>query len=170
MESILISIVSLALIVFSTVTMTFSTLQAANRLSDAWKVMVTQSRSMARTEISSTPPGAYSGGPVYLSIENRGQVNLADFPRWDFIVQYRSGESLYLTYSPAYPPAAGQWALEGIYITGGRPEVFDPDILNPGELMAVALNVSPEIALDETVRIIAGTPNGVTAQRYLTRG
>jgi len=47
--------------------------------------------------------------------------------------------------------------------------VFDLNILNPGEQMTVSINPSQELGFGETARIIFSTPNGVTAQGYITR-
>jgi hypothetical protein len=49
------------------------------------------------------------------------------------------------------------------------PEVFDPNILDPGEVMIVTINPEREIGTGETARIVISTPNGVTSQCFVTR-
>jgi len=169
METILVSLVCMALIVISTVTLTVSTFQSASRLADSWQTMEQTSSNLARTEISAVAPADYAGGILDFTVQKGGQINLADFPGWDVIVRYQSGDVQYLTYSATYPPAANQWTVKGIYMLDGNPEVFDPDILDPGEMMTVSANLSPEISQGETAAVTVSTPNGVTAQCYVTR-
>jgi hypothetical protein len=164
METVLISFVSMALIIISTVTMTVSTFQSANKMADSWKVMEEQASIIMRTEITALPPAEYEGGVINLTVRNAGHVDLSDFSRWDVIFQYQSGSASYLTYAAAYPPGGNQWAVNGIYISEGVPEVFEPAILNPGELMMVSVNPSPGIGEGEAGRITLSTPSGVTAQ------
>ena len=169
METIIVSVVSMALIIVSTLTVTVSTLQSANRLADAWKSMEQRSSNMSQTGIRAAAPDNYQGGLIDLTVENEGNVNLNDFPSWDVILQYQPGAASYLTYAATYPPAPGQWAVDGIFVAGGSPEVFDPNILNPAEWMRVSINPSPEVGVGEMARIIVSTPNGVTSQCYVTR-
>jgi hypothetical protein len=169
METILISLVCLALIVMSTVTMTISLFQSENGLVNSWKIAEAQASSMRQTEIAASAPQDYQGGAIDLEIENEGHVDLSDFPKWDVIVQYESGTIRYLTYTASYPPGNNQWTVKGIYVSDGSPEVFDQNILNPGESMIATINLSPEIGQGEMVRVTVCTPNGITSQCYVTR-
>ncbi|OGO36383.1 MAG: hypothetical protein A2147_03245 [Chloroflexi bacterium RBG_16_57_8] len=169
METIIVSIVSMALIIVSTLTVTVSTFQSANRLADAWKNMEERSGVVRQTDINTLAPEDYQGGQIILTVQNEGNVNLNDFSSWDVIVQYQSGGSVYVAFTTSYPPEVGRWAVEGIYVAGGSPEVFDPGILNPGERMTVSISPTPEIGPGEMARIIVSTPGGVTSQCYVTR-
>lgn len=164
MDTILVAVVIMALVIISGLIITVSVFQSANDLADSWKDMEAQSVSIKETAISAT--GNYSGG-LTIEIQNEGSTNLYDYDNWDFIIQRQSGDASHLSYSGTYPPGSGNWAIEGIYIDGGTPEVFDPDILNPGEVMAVSANQG--IDDGETVRLIISTPNGVTSQCFVTR-
>lgn len=171
METALISLVSVALVIIGTVTMTLSAFQAVTKVSDSIKDMEQEAGQRRRTEIVSVPPAGYTGGPIDMSVRNDGQTDLFSFASWDVIALYQSGGSQYLAYSASYPPGNNQWALEGIYLTDNtsRPEVFDPNILNPGETMKLRVTLSPEIGAGETGRITVSTPNGVTSQCLVTR-
>jgi len=164
METLLITLVSMALIIFSTVTMTVSIFQSANRMADSWKMMEKQSGIIRRTEITTLPPQDYQGGAIDLTVQNAGQIDLAEFSRWDVIFQYQSGIACYVTYAAAYPPGGNQWAVKGIYFSEGVPEVFQPNILNPGENMVVSVNLNPGIGEGEAGRVTISTPGGVTSQ------
>jgi hypothetical protein len=168
MESIMISIVSLALIIISTVTMTMNTLSSATRLSESWKDMQARAVLLQRTAIVSVPPATYAGGSIPLTVKNEGQVNVSDFARWDVIVEDLVHGTRYLTYSSTYPPGDNQWAIQGMFISGTVPEAFDLGVLNPGEQMAIALAPNPEAPSDQPVKITVATGDGVTTQCFIT--
>lgn len=168
METALVSLVSIALVIISTLTMTMSYLQSASTMADSWKQMEQQVGSIIRTEIVATPPVSYGGGVVNLTVANEGQINLGDFPYWDVIVQYQNGQVNYIAYTE-YPPGSNQWAVEGIYQSDNVTELFDLNLLNPGEEMIVAINLNPEIGEGTTGKITIATPNGVTSQCLVSR-
>ena len=169
METILVSIVCMALIVVSTVTMTASTFQSANKLAESWKAMERLTSDIRRTEIDVIPPVDYHGGIMDLTVVNEGQVNLQDFANWDVIVQYPSGAGQYLAFAHDWPPGELDWAIRAIYTSDGDAEVFDPGILNPGEKAVVSLNLIPELAAGETCKLTVATGNGVISQCQVHR-
>jgi len=126
--------------------------------------MEEQAGSIRRTEIA-VVSGNYTGGDIYLTVNNEGQTNLAEFAKWDVIAQYE-GTSRYIDYTTDNPPGNNRWTVEGIYLPDGDPEVLDPNILNPGEKMQVVVDLDPEII--NYGRITLSTPNGVTSE-YLVR-
>ena len=100
METILVSLVSLALIIISCMTMAINTLQSTNKIAESWKQMTAQSSDINRTDIVALPPPNYTGGAINLTVENEGQTNLSDFSKWDVIVQYQTGNvSLFSIYN-----------------------------------------------------------------------
>ncbi len=169
MDTILVSVVALALIIMSTLTVTVSTFHAANSLTDAWKDMEVQASETRRTEIKAVAADDYDGGTIELSVQNQGNTDLSNYARWDVIIQYQSGGTSHLTYAEESPPEPGEWAVDGIFMTDGSPEVFGLNILNPSEAMTVVVNPETEISAGETVRIVISTPNGVTSQCLVTR-
>ena len=168
MESILVCLVSVAVMIVSVVTMTMNSVQSAAKLSDTWKVMQERANNIRRTEIISIPPLNYYGGNLELTVKNAGQVNITDFARWDVIVEKQGAGAGSLNYSLTYPPAENQWAVKAIYISDNVPEVFDPNVLNPGEEAVVGIYPGGALAAGETLRITLATVDGVTAQCYVT--
>jgi len=168
METILVSLISMALIVVSTLGVTLSTLKSANKMADAWQAMEQRSSSMVRTEISAAGPANYQGGIINVTVQNIGQVSLQEFASWDVILQYQSGSAVYLTYSATSTPGFGQWTMNGIFVAGGAPAAFDPGILDPGEYMTVSVNPSSPIPAKQMAKLTISTPNGVTTQCYIT--
>jgi len=169
METIFVSIVSVALILISSITMTASSIRSTNKLADSIKQMEARTLEIRRTDISAVPPAAYTGGSINLTVVNEGQISFADFSHWDVIIQFQHGDVVYLPYAETNPPGNNRWAVAGIYRSGGLPEVFDAGILDPGEQMTLSIVVDPEMETDETCRITVSTHNGIQAQVQITR-
>jgi len=169
METILVSAVSVALVVLSTLTLTFNAFHSTNMLADGVKNMEANSNSIRQTEIRVLDLNDYQGGEIDLWVENEGKININDYPSWDVIIQYQSGNAYYLSHTEAYPPGLGQWTVNGIFVTETTPEVFDPNILNPGEMMIVSINPVTELGVGEMAKVLVSTPNGVTSQCFVTR-
>jgi hypothetical protein len=168
MESILVSLVSVALMIVTVVTMTMHSVQSAAKLSDTWKAMQERTSAIQRTNIVSVPPENYIGGEIELVVKNTGQTNISDFVHWDVIVEKQGSSAGDLAYSSSYPPEAEQWAVKGIYISDSVPEVFDPNVLNPGEQAVMAINPGGTMNPGETLKITLSTSDGVTSQCYVT--
>ncbi len=171
MESALISLVSVALVIIAMVTMTMSFFQSANTISDSWRQMEQQAGNIRRTEINAASP-SYQAATFDLWVTNDGHTNLVEFPKWDIIAQYQSGGidyQAYIDYTTSSNPGNNEWTVEGIYLSDNITEVFDPNILNPGEKMKVTIKLSPALGQGDTGRITVSTPNGVTSQCLLTR-
>ena len=168
MESILISFVTLVLIIVSTVTLTMNTVNSSAKLTDSWKAMQEKANTIRRTEIVSCPPESYAGGIIDLVVNNNGQVNISDFAHWDVIVESQDGGADSMEYSANYPPENNQWAIKGIFISENVTEVFDLNILNPGEQMVIGINPSGMIDVGKTIKITLSTSEGVTSQCFVT--
>lgn len=138
----MVSLVSTALVIISAVTMIMSIFSSTNAMADSWKQMEQQASGIRRTEITAIAPVNYAGGLINLTIRNDGQTNLDDFPRWDIIAQRENGNGSYIVYTDSLAPGSNQWAVEGIFLSDNRPEIFDPNILNPGEQMQVLINLT----------------------------
>jgi hypothetical protein len=61
--------------------------------------------------------------------------------------------------------------VEGLYLDAseGTEEVFDPDILNPGEEVVIQIWVSPPVGSPTTNLATVATPNGISASTAFTR-
>ena len=171
METALFSLISAALVIIATVTMMMSAFHSASTVSDSWKLMEQQAENIRRTEISAVPPENYNGGIINLMVRNEGQTDLGNFSHWDIIAQYQNGGIYYIDYTDNASPGSNQWAVEGIYLTDNTTvaEVFDANILNPGETMKLYINLDPEIGAGKTGRLTASTFNGITSQCLVSK-
>jgi len=166
MDTIVVAIIVLVLIIMSALTMMIVVFQSANDLADSWKDMEAQSISISDTRISVS--GNYSNGSlIHIAVYNEGSTNLHDYSRWDVIIQHQSGGASHLLYIGAGSPQPGEWGFSGIVMADESPEVFDPGILNPGEIMNITARPKVDLT-DETARVIVSTPNGVTSQCFVT--
>jgi len=170
MESTIVSIVCAGIIIIAVVTMTMTGFQSASTLSDSWKDMEQLASEIRRTDITSFPPDNYGGGAFDVIVINDGQTDLSDFSSWDVIAQYQDGGSSYIDYTPNSSPSGNEWCVEGIYQSDNTTdEVFNPNILNPGEHLKVRMDLDPDISEGQTGRITISTPTGITAQCQVTR-
>ena len=172
METALISLICVAIIIMGTVTTVMSSFQAASTVTESLKEMEMQAEDVRRTEIDVLDNNDVGDGDIYITVENEGQTNLAQFSKWDVIAMYQDGGtdySTYLEYTTDNPPGNNRWTVEGIYLPNDDPEAWDPDILNPGEKVKLLIDLNPLMAKKTYGRITASTPNGVTSQAVIYR-
>lgn len=124
----------------------------------------------ARTDLSPVGAQTISGGSVVeITLRNEGDTKLADFDQWDVILQYYDSGGHY--YTEWYPFGSGQneWDVWDIFLEAPTVhEVFDVDILNPGEEMGIWVSVSPQVGAGTTNLATVATPNGITASTVFT--
>jgi len=168
METALISLVCVAILVVGISTMVMSSFNAASTVADSLKGMEEQASEIRRTEIGAADNPGIGAGDFYITVENDGETNLSQFSRWDVIVRYLGDDVVdyikYLEYTTDNPPGDDRWTVDGIYLPNGEPEVWDPNILNPGEKMELLIDLNPIIDKGTTGRITISTPNGVVSQ------
>ena len=147
----------------------FTSFRAATKVSDSLKQWEAQDSIIRRTDISAT--GSYSNGLLTLWVKNSGQVNLEDFPKWDVIAEWTGDDTTHLCYltSATSGPGDNEWMVQGIFLPDEtNPEVMDPNILNPQEVMKITIKLSPDMVINTTARITISTPNGITSQCLIT--
>jgi hypothetical protein len=83
------------------------------------------------------------------------------------LVQYYDASGGYhvsqLSYSENSSPADGKWTVVNIYTDEslGQSEIFEPGILNPGEVMLMRLGLAPLPGASTTNLVTVSTANGV---------
>ncbi len=161
----------------SVITLTSSSLSSATEVSIAWETMTQRTEDRKRTELALIEADISGGGTnIDISVRNTGQTYLADYSKWDVIIRYfatggnADPQLEWLTYTSG-APADGQWTVEGIYTdaTALTPEVFEPNVFNPGEEMIVRLNITPAIPAGTDNLATLGVANGTTLSAPFSR-
>ena len=128
-----------------------------------------------RTELSPISANTtITGNIIYVTLENSGQTKLADFNKWDVIVQYYDTDINYYTKWLPYTdgtPGNNEWTKEGIYLDTDNEtaEVFEPAILNPGEKIQIEAKLNPYVGESTTNLVVISTPNGIPASISFSR-
>jgi hypothetical protein len=99
------------------------------------------------------------GNTVWVTVTNDGDIKLTDMQQWDVILQYTGTDDGLYTKWYTY---SSEWS-ETIS------DVFEPDILNPGEQMAIQIAVSPSVKTSTSNLALIVTPNGISATAVFTR-
>lgn len=168
METAIVSLICVALMILGGMTMANNLLSTADTTTAGLEEMNETAGEIMRTELSILSTD-HSGNTLEVILENSGQTKIADFSRWDFIVQYEDNQNEYQVVRINYdedgaPPANDTWVEEGIYLdaAGAQDEVFEPGILNPGEeIILQAKIVTPPVGGGTTNLVVVSTPNGI---------
>ena len=163
METIFVSLIAIVMLVLSTLFFVSTSMNSAEKISDSLKSMDSQSSSIQLTAIDASFI-AVQDNLIAISVTNIGQTNIIDFNQWDVLIQAQNGTSSRLTGAASLQPASNQWAVERICLLNGNPEIFDPNILNPDEMIVLFLNPGTPLKPGEAARITIATTNGVTSQ------
>jgi hypothetical protein len=168
METVLVSLFTVVMLIVSTLVMVVTSLGAVNKISDSFQGMEKQASVIQLTAID-VQFREMRGDIMVLAVDNLGQTNLESYKDWNVLVQLPSGQTTYLLYSDSVESLAdNHWAVEGLWMQDGVPEVFDVKILNPDENMTLLLRVVPPLESLQSARIIVATTNGITAQCQVT--
>lgn len=169
METVIPAAIIIGLLLLAMLTMTEQALFAQEIAAESWREMEERQGEWNRTSIlpvSAETETDLVGSTITITISNDGDTKLTNFEQWDVIVQYDStgnGDYDVMEWlSCGNEPLYNEWRVSEIL-----PDAFDPDILNPGEEIAIKLRVSPPVTITGTA--IIATPNGVTASTVFTR-
>jgi hypothetical protein len=181
MESALSSIILFTVGIFAALTISHTFLETQDVLWVSEQTREEEILERERTDLEITGAETQSSGSIVrVTLRNSGQVKLADFDRWDVVVQYYTPPLLeddpniyevdWLPYT-AGSPNNMEWTVSGIYVdaTTLTPEVFEPGILNPDEEMVIQARVAPSVAMTTTNMITINTMNGITASSHFIR-
>src|SRR5687768_2118190 len=89
MESALSSLIIFTVALFAAVTLSFTYLETQDSLWTAEQVRQEERLERERTEIDITEAETQGNGSIVrVKVRNSGQIKLADFDRWDVVVEY----------------------------------------------------------------------------------
>jgi hypothetical protein len=160
MENLFITIVCIALILLATVSYASSALSSADAITNSFKNAAERVRVIGRTDITATGATTVNGSEAEVTLRNSGNTDLRNFNKWDVIVKYQNGATVWIPHSASAVPG---WSENGIFLNGS-PEIFEPGIVNPTETLIIKVRLSPSVAENTTNLAVISTDSGVNAQ------
>jgi len=173
METLIVSIICIALVVFGGMTMSNGFMTSVDASTAGLEQAGNRNETIMRTELTSisTNLTLVSGpSPLEIVLENTGQTKMADFEKWDIIVQYYDGSGAYHVAWLPHSAAGGgtnEWGVNWIYLNG-QPEQFEPNVLNPGEQIMIATQLDPAVGAGTTNMVVVSSSSGVTSSTYFS--
>lgn len=181
MESAIASIILFSVGIFAAMTISQTFLETQDSIWASEQIRQEETLERDRTDIAIIDAETQGAGSIVrVKIRNSGKVKLADFDRWDVVVQYYS-DPIFFEDPNIYnvdwlPYTAGslgdmQWIVSGIYVDAASltPEVFEPGILNPDEEMVIQARLAPTVAMTTTNMITINTHNGISSSSHFIR-
>lgn len=168
MDTIVVSIVCIALVIFGGMTMAQGFFASVDSSTLGWDTMEARDENIMRTELAVVSTTMSTASRLEVTLKNDGQTKLNDFADWDVIVQYyNDGGEYYVKWLPytSGTLSGNQWTVKGIYQDAGSAtvEAFETGILNPGEEMVVWAELSPAVGTGTTNLVVTSTKNGISA-------
>ena len=168
METVIVSIICIALLVIGGMTMSQGFLSSVDTTTLGLETVSERDEGIMRTDLSTLSATLPATNRVEVALRNSGQTKLSDFARWDVIVQYYdSGGTYYVKWLPYIEgtPGDNEWRKKGIYLNSENltAEVFEPGILNPGEELVIEAKLNPPVGVGTTNLVVTSTPSGIPA-------
>ncbi len=174
METAIVSIICIALLIFGGMAMSNGFMTSVDASTAGLEEMGARNDAIMRTELApvsaSTTVAAGTPDPLEIIMENTGQTKMADFDKWDIIVQYLdAGGTYHVEWLPHVEGTTDtyEWDVGWIRMNG-QAEVFEPNVLNPGEQIMIKTWLDPSLKEGETGMVVVSTPSGVTCSTYFT--
>lgn len=170
METVIVSIICIALIVFGGMTMSQGFMTSVDASTTGLGEIGQRDETIMRTELTAVSASLPAANTLEMILENSGQVKLANFDKWDIIVQYYDGSGDYHVIWLPFTEAAlanNEWDIAWLRLDGAA-EVFEPNVLNPKEQMMIRAQLDPAVGANTTNMVVAATPSGITASAYFS--
>jgi len=175
MSNAIVALVVIALMMTAVLTWSQTAYTSFDSVSQSLKQTVETTQEVARTDITAIR-AQRNGSFVEVYVLNSGKVHLAQFANWDVVIQYYDAGKTYhisrLSYTSNSNPGDNQWTVAQIYSDSslGPKEVYEPGILNPGEVVFIKARMSPAVGSKTTNMATVATANGVAASAQFTTG
>ena len=170
METAIVSIICIALIAFGGMTMSRGFMTSVDSSTTGLETAGERNETIMRTELTPFSTSMSAGNTLDIILENSGQTRLADFEKWDVIIQYYDDTGIYhVVWLPYTEDTLGdnEWEVNWIRING-IDEVYEPGILNPKEQIKIRAQLNPAPGASTTNMAVVATPNGITASTYFS--
>jgi len=147
METVIVSLICIALVVFGGMAMSQGFMTSVDTSTTGLGEIGQRDEAIIRTELSTVSTSLPSANTLEVILENTGQVKLANFDKWDIIVQYYDGTGSYYTEWLPYTEAS----------------LGD----NEWELM-IRAQLNPAVGSNSTNMVVVATPSGITASTHFS--
>lgn len=171
METAIVSIICIALVIFGGMAMANGFMTSADASTMGLEAVGSRDDTIMRTELTPVSTNLSTGSspnPLEIVLENTGQTRMADYKKWDIILQYYDEGSIYhVEWLPYDEEGAGVYKWEVGWIKmNGEEEIFEPNVLNPGEQIMIKTYIEPAVGNGTTNLVVVSTPTGVTCSTY----
>ncbi len=173
METLIAAVFVLFLMLFAGLSLSQSSMSAQQTMQSA--VVEMQDRHELQMGTQLTPLEAHTtdfGATIVLTIANTGAQPIMDFDKWDVIVHYSDDlTSFHIDWLPN-GSAADAWTLGTIRMNVDSatpiPEIYNRNILDPGEMVTLTVQVSPPVDAGTGIVVRVSAPNGSSSTTMLT--
>lgn len=165
MATIVVCIISIALILLGGMTLSQGFLTSADTAALSFDEMITREGDLMRTSVTALRAEYIAWSDLLrVTVDNSGQSKLGDFDKWDLFVRYDDGSgSHYAEWLPYTEgtPGDNEWQKAAICL-GGQPEVFEPDLLNPEEELIILARLNPLPGDNTSANLTLTSYNGIS--------
>jgi hypothetical protein len=165
METAIVSLICIALIMFGGMTMAQGFMTSVDASTTGLEEIGQRDETIMRTELTPVSANLTALNTLEVTLENTGQTKVADFDKWDMIVQYYDSTGVYYTKWLPYTTGTlvdDEWEVVWIRLDG-EDEVFEPNVLNMKESMMIRAQLDPPAGANTTNMVVIATPTGITA-------
>jgi hypothetical protein len=160
METVIVSIICIAMIVFGGMTMSQGFLTSVDASTAGLEEIGLRDEIFVRTALTPVNADQPSADTVEIILENSGQSRLGDY---DDSANYHV-EWLPFTEDPLDD---NEWEVAWIRLNG-QAELYEPNVLNPGEQIMIRGRIDPPAGAGTTNMAVVVTPCGVSASTYFS--
>jgi hypothetical protein len=167
MSNAIVSLILVALMIVAGMTFSKTAINAFDDMTTSWQEAESTRMETFRSDVEVVGT-VVTPERVDIHLKNSGQLPVEDYRNWDIIVQYYDSEDRYhinhLTYTANISPDSNQWTLHNIFSSEEliAAEVFQPGILDPGEVGLLQLALAPAAGEGTLGWVILATGNGIT--------
>lgn len=175
MENVFAAIVAVALILLAGLTLFGTSLSTQEEIIASWAEMSSRTNEQDITFLTPITATTKSAGTIVeVTLRNNGSTRLAEYNRWDLMLQYYTeSNTLKVDWYPYVDttPGNNQWTVSGIYMDAAtaKSEVFEPGILNPGEEIVLQVQLQPSVGLTTTNMLTLSANNGFSTSTFFER-
>ena len=168
MGNVIFSLIGIALFVLAGTTISQNFIYSLDSTTAELAHQLDRDENAIRTNISPVSTTLLPGRQILeVTLRNDGEIQIADFARWDVTVQYYDYLNNYhadwLTYVEGTPDD-NQWTVKGIYLDAANEtsELFMPGVLNIDEEIVIQAKLSPKVHISANNLAVISTSNGVS--------